>query len=148
MKMDFRPRAADAPATDPGSLAGRLTLLGTQMLKLAGEVSRRDAAPNGPGAGPLDCTAADEALLGLLAEEAYRDRRRRARHLPTRLLGEQGLVGGGTVERPGSGPVRRPDGPGGRLGPGRTARPRAGRADYPGSPRRDLSKLKEQSIVR
>ena len=88
MNMDVRPRAGHAQAADRASLAGRLTLLGTQMLKLADEVSRRDAAPNGPGAGPLDCTAADQALLGLLAEEAYRDRRRRARHLPTRLLGE------------------------------------------------------------
>ena len=41
-------------------------------------------------AAPL--TAADEAVelasLGLLAEALHRDRRRRARHLPSRLLGE------------------------------------------------------------
>ena len=51
MKMDFRPRAADAPATDPGSLAGRLTLLGTQMLKLAGQrtgIGRRRIGRAGP----------------------------------------------------------------------------------------------------
>ena len=87
MKMDFRPRAADAPATDPGSLAGRLTLLGTQMLKLAGEVSRRGAAGDGPEPA-LDDLGADGALLGLIAEDDYRDRRRRARHLPSRLFGE------------------------------------------------------------
>lgn len=78
--------AADQVA-DPASLAGRLTLLGTQMLKLAGEVSRRDPGDDRPGPlgveGPID-----DALLGLLAEEIYRNRRRRARHMPSRLLGE------------------------------------------------------------
>ena len=37
-------RIVDDPATDRASLAGRLILLGTQMLKLAGEVSRRGAS--------------------------------------------------------------------------------------------------------
>ena len=32
--------------------------------------------------------ASDQASLGLLAEALHRDRRRRARHLPSRLLGE------------------------------------------------------------
>ena len=81
-------RIVDDPATDRASLAGRLILLGTQMLKLAGEVSRRGASGGEPrDAAPAALPAAG-ALLGLLAEEVYRDRRRRARHLPTRLLGE------------------------------------------------------------
>jgi DNA-binding MarR family transcriptional regulator len=54
------------------------------MLKLAGEIARR--APAEDGSEP-DLTV-DDALLALLAEEVYRDRRRRARHLPVRLLGE------------------------------------------------------------
>jgi DNA-binding MarR family transcriptional regulator len=78
--------AADQVA-DPVSLAGRLTLLGTQMLKLAGEVSRRD--PEDERSGPVGAgVPVDDALLGLLAEEIYRNRRRRARHLASRLLGE------------------------------------------------------------
>lgn len=32
--------------------------------------------------------ASEQAVLGLLAEALHRDRRRRARHLPSRLLGE------------------------------------------------------------
>ena len=80
-------RIVDDPATDRASLAGRLILLGTQMLKLAGEVSRRDPADEPPGPAGA-ATPVDDALLGLLAEEIYRNRRRRARHLPTRLLGE------------------------------------------------------------
>jgi DNA-binding MarR family transcriptional regulator len=73
---------AAAAASDRAALAGRLAVLGAQMLKLAGELSRREP---GAAAGELP---ADNALLGLLAEEVYRDRRRRARHLPQRLLGE------------------------------------------------------------
>ena len=41
-------RIVDDPATDRASLAGRLILLGTQMLKLAGEVSRRGASGGEP----------------------------------------------------------------------------------------------------
>ena len=77
----------DEPAADRTSLAGRLIVLGTQMLRLAGEVSRPGAATDRREAAPGDLPA-DDALFGLLAEEVYRDRRRRARHLPTRLLGE------------------------------------------------------------
>ena len=80
-------RMIDDPAADHVSLAERLTLLGTQMLKLAGEISRRGPA-GGPSAFSFEGLAADDALLGLLAEEVYRDRRRRAQHLPARLLGE------------------------------------------------------------
>jgi len=78
-------RAAEAPVADRASLAGRLSMLGAQMLRLAGEVSRR--APAGDDADPDD-RGADSALLGLLAQEVYRDRRRRARHLSARLFGE------------------------------------------------------------
>ena len=80
-------RLAADQAADPVSLAGRLTLMGTQMLKLAGEVSRRDPADEPPGPAGA-ATPVDDALLGLLAEEIYRNRRRRARHMPSRLLGE------------------------------------------------------------
>jgi DNA-binding MarR family transcriptional regulator len=79
-----RARIAEGLAVDRSSLAERLALFGTQMLKLAGEISRRP--PAGETA-PADL-AADQALLGLFAAEVYRDRRRRARHLPSRLLGE------------------------------------------------------------
>jgi DNA-binding MarR family transcriptional regulator len=64
---------------DTASLARRLTLLGNRMLRLAEQIERR-----GHGA----AEAGDSDLFGLLAEEAYRDRRRRAQHLPHRLLGE------------------------------------------------------------
>lgn len=84
MNVATRLRAGDAPGADHASLAGRLTLLGTQMLKLAGEISR--AAPD-EAAGLAELPAAN-AALALLAEEAYQARRRRARHLPARLLGE------------------------------------------------------------
>lgn len=80
-------RPAAAPAADRGSLAGRLAVLGTQMLKLAGELSRHGAAAEG-GDSARGELPADSALLGLLAEDLYRDRRRRARHLPARMLGE------------------------------------------------------------
>jgi DNA-binding MarR family transcriptional regulator len=75
-------RIAREPASDRASLAGRLVVLGTQMLKLAGELSRREAA------GERGDLPADSALLSLLAEDVYRDRRRRARHLPAKMLGE------------------------------------------------------------
>jgi DNA-binding MarR family transcriptional regulator len=76
------PRIAPDQAGDRSALAGRLVVLGTQMLRLAGELSRREAA------GEAADLPADSALLSLLAEDLYRDRRRRARHLPDRLLGE------------------------------------------------------------
>jgi DNA-binding MarR family transcriptional regulator len=75
---------AERAGAERASLAGRLAVLGTQMLKLAGELSRRGDG-GAPAAGDL---TADSALLGLLAEEIYRDRRRRARHLSSRLFGE------------------------------------------------------------
>jgi DNA-binding MarR family transcriptional regulator len=81
-------RIGEDPVADRTSLAGRLILLGTQMLKLAGEVSRRGVPAGDDRAPPLGDVVPDGALLGLLAEEVYRDRRRRARHLPSRLLGE------------------------------------------------------------
>jgi DNA-binding MarR family transcriptional regulator len=77
------PLTADDSASDRSSLAGRLMMLGTQMLKLAGEVSRQEPAEAVFGEAPIDLS-----LIALLAEEAYRDRRRRARHLPVRLFGE------------------------------------------------------------
>ena len=77
-------RSRDDAGARPRLARRRLMLLGTQMLKLAGELSRR-----GPGERPADSTCRPTApCSGLLAEEVYRDRRRRARHLPTRLLGE------------------------------------------------------------
>lgn len=86
MNAPTKPRIATDPAVAGVSLAGRLVILGTRMLKLAGELSRRtDRSQLAP-----DDLAADDALLTLLAEESYRDRRRRARYLPSRLLGEPG----------------------------------------------------------
>ena len=82
MNAPAMPGIADERATERGSVAGRLVALGTQMLKLAGEISRREAA------GETGDLTADGALLSLLAEDLYRNRRRRARHLPSRLLGE------------------------------------------------------------
>jgi hypothetical protein len=85
-----RQRIGEEPAADRASLAGRLLMLGTQMLKLAGEVSRRGARSSDRREAFLHDLPADGVVLGLLAEELYRDRRRRARHFPTRLLGEPG----------------------------------------------------------
>jgi len=73
-------------AADTGPLAERLVLIGTEMLRLAGEVSRRDAGDHTEHA--IEDHGAEAALSGLLAEVIYRDRRRRERHLPSRLFGE------------------------------------------------------------
>ena len=67
--------------TDGTELSPRLLPLRNRMYKLADETARR-------GAGP-DNTASDEGeLFGLLAEEVYRERRRRAQHFSQRLFGE------------------------------------------------------------
>lgn len=87
MNAPGMPRLPDDASADRMALAERLVALGTQMLKLAGEVSRRQPATDGRG-DALDELPADGALLGPLAEEVYRDRRRRMRYLPSRLLGE------------------------------------------------------------
>lgn len=87
MNAPVTPRIPTDFVDGRSSLAGRMVLLGTQMLKLAGEFSRRTAADEPPEAASDDLPA-DRALLGLFAEEFYRDRRRRARHLPSKLLGE------------------------------------------------------------
>lgn len=79
-------RAEGAPG-DSASLARRLVLLGNRMLRLAGLISRRGRRPHRIGAAPGDLPS-DADLFGLLAEEVYRDRRRRAQHFPQRLLGE------------------------------------------------------------
>jgi DNA-binding MarR family transcriptional regulator len=57
------------------------------MLNPAGEVSRPGPADEQPEPATNDASL-DTALLGVLAQEVLRDRRRRARHLPSRLLGE------------------------------------------------------------
>jgi DNA-binding MarR family transcriptional regulator len=80
------PRTGAAPG-DSAPLARRLVLLGNQMLKLAREISRRGADAERKDA-PAGDLAGESSLLGLLAEEVYRDRRRRAQHFPHRLLGE------------------------------------------------------------
>jgi DNA-binding MarR family transcriptional regulator len=71
------------PAADGGALPARLVPLRNRMLKLAGETARRGAEPAGE-----DRLPSEDELLGLLAEELYRDRRRRARHFSQRLFGE------------------------------------------------------------
>ena len=88
MNAPAMPLAVEGAAADRSTLAERLIMLGTQMLKLAGEVSRQD--PKMVSEASFELPSLDEALTGLLAEEAYRDRRRRARYLPVRLFGEPG----------------------------------------------------------
>lgn len=87
MNAPLMSRIAQDLSADRSSLAGRLALFGTQMLKLAGEISRRGPSGEHREAAPDDLHA-DRALLGLFAAEVYRDRRRRARHLSARLFGE------------------------------------------------------------
>ena len=58
MNAPAMPRIVDDRANDRSSLAGRLVVLGTQMLKLAGELSRRETA------GEASDLPADSALLG------------------------------------------------------------------------------------
>jgi DNA-binding MarR family transcriptional regulator len=64
-------------ADDGVALAPRLVPLRNRMLKLASEQSLRGAEPAG-----------EAELLGLMAEELYRERRRRAQHFSQRLFGE------------------------------------------------------------
>ena len=82
MSVLERPLPTTDSDADKAALAERLMWLGTQMLKLAGEMTHGNA---GDGASQL---AGGGAMLGILAEETYRDRRKRARHFPKRLLGE------------------------------------------------------------
>jgi len=69
-------------ADDAAALAPRLVPLRNRMLKLAGEKALRSAETGADG------VPSDGELLGLLAEELYRDRRRRAQHFSHRLFGE------------------------------------------------------------
>ena len=61
-------------ASDTVALPAGLAPLRNRMLKLAG--AGEEAVPT------------DDELLGLIAEELYRNRRRRAQHFSQRLFGE------------------------------------------------------------
>ena len=87
MNAQSIPFLTDDTATVRDTLAGQLALVGKQMIKLADEVSPLGRADDGPEAAPDDHEA-ENVMLGLLADEVYRDRRRRARYLPSRMLGE------------------------------------------------------------
>jgi DNA-binding MarR family transcriptional regulator len=76
-----------AVLSDSSSLARRLHLLGNQMLNLASEVSQRGGDGHEVRRAVAEL-ARDSGFWGVLAEELYRDRRRRASHLPSHLLGE------------------------------------------------------------
>lgn len=73
--------------SDPSSLARRLHLLGNQVLNLASEVSQRGCEQQEIRRAVAEL-ARDSGFWGVLAEELYRDRRRRASYLPSHLLGE------------------------------------------------------------
>jgi DNA-binding MarR family transcriptional regulator len=77
-------RQKDPPAQASGEdLPARLLPLRNRILKLADATARRGVS--------ADDNAIDEGeLLGLLAEEVYRERRRRAQHFSQRLFGEPG----------------------------------------------------------